>query len=173
MNILSKIKFSTKDNTIHVKTNDVEETIKLGSLIGSLLKAGDVVALMGQLGTGKTHMVKGIVEGQGINDWKIVTSPSYVLIKQYKGSLPIYHFDAYRMESPDEMYDIGCIDFFWSDGISIIEWADKVIECLPDEIIKITIKTINKISRDIHVSYKGERYMDFMKKLERELKCPT
>lgn len=173
MNILSKTKFSIKDNTIYVKTNDVGETIKLGSLIGSLLKAGDVVALMGQLGTGKTHMVKGIVEGQGISDGKIVTSPSYVLIKQYKGNLPIYHFDAYRMESPDEMYDIGCIDFFWSDGISIIEWADKVIECLPDEIIKITIKTINKISRDIHVSYKGERYKDFMKELERELKCPT
>ncbi len=173
MNILSKIKFSIKDNTIYVKTNDVEETIKLGSLIGSLLKAGDVVALMGQLGTGKTHMVKGIVEGQGINDGKIVTSPSYVLIKQYKGSLPIYHFDAYRMESPDEMYDIGCIDFFWSDGISIIEWADKVIECLPDEIIKITINTINQKSRDIHISYKGKRYKDFMKELERELKCLT
>ncbi|MFQ5963745.1 MAG: tRNA (adenosine(37)-N6)-threonylcarbamoyltransferase complex ATPase subunit type 1 TsaE [Candidatus Scalinduaceae bacterium] len=171
MNILRKTKVFITGNPIHIKTNNVEETIELGRVIGSLLGAGDVIALIGQLGAGKTYMVKGVAEGQGVMDRKVVTSPSYVLVKQYMGRLPIYHFDAYRMESPNEMYDIDCIDYFWNDGISIIEWADKVIECLPDEFIKITITIINATSRDIHVSYKGERYKDFLRKLREKVKC--
>ncbi|ODS31895.1 MAG: hypothetical protein SCARUB_02975 [Candidatus Scalindua rubra] len=116
-------------------------------------------------------MVKGIAEGQGVKDRKAVTSPSFVLVKQYMGRLPLYHFDAYRMKSSDEMYDIDCVDFFWGNGISIIEWADKVIECLPDEYIEITIKVVNQTSRDIHVSCKGKRYKGFMKELKGKIKC--
>ena len=171
MNILDKTELSITDNSIHIETNDFEETIRLGSLIGSLLKSGDVVALIGNLGAGKTYMVKGIAEGQGIEGRKTVTSPSYVLIKQYMGKLPIYHFDAYRLESPDEMYDIGCTEFFWDNGISIVEWADKVLECLPDEFIKITITSIGQTSRDIHVSCKGERYKEFLKELREKIQC--
>lgn len=126
---------------------------------------------MGQLGSGKTCLVKGIAEGQGVKDRKEVTSPSFVLVKQYMGRIPIYHFDAYRMKSPDEMYDIDCVEFFWSNGISIVEWADKVMECLPDEFIKIEIRTINQTSRDIRVSYKGEKYKNFMKEVKVKVKC--
>ena len=79
-----------------------------------------------------------------MEDRKVVTSPSYVIVKQYMGRLPIYHFDAYRLKSADEMYEIDCVGFFWGNGISIIEWADKVMECLPDEFIKITIKILGK-----------------------------
>ncbi len=97
MNILSKIKFSVTDDSVRIETGEVEQTIELGNLIGSLLKAGDVVALMGQLGAGKTYLTKGIAEGQGVKDRKDVTSPSFVLVKQYMGRMPIYHFDAYRV----------------------------------------------------------------------------
>jgi tRNA threonylcarbamoyladenosine biosynthesis protein TsaE len=126
---------------------------------------------MGQLGSGKTCLVKGIAEGQGVKDRKVVTSPSFVLIKQYTGRIPIYHFDAYRMKSPDEMYDIDCVEFFWGNGISIVEWADKVMECLPDEFIKIAIKSINQTSREIRVSYKGEKYKNFMKEIKEKIRC--
>ncbi len=173
MNILSKIKFSVTDDAVRIETGEVEQTIELGNLIGSLLKAGDVVALMGQLGAGKTYLTKGIAEGQGVKDRKEVTSPSYVLVKQYMGRMPIYHFDAYRIKSSDEMYDIDCVGFFWGEGISIIEWADKVIECLPDDFIKITIETVDETSRDIHVSYQGERYRSFMEEFKERVKCLT
>ena len=126
---------------------------------------------MGQLGAGKTCLVKGIAEGQGIKDRKVVTSPSFVLVKQYTGRIPIYHFDAYRMKSPDEMYDIDCVEFFWGNGISIVEWADKVMECLPDVFIKIAIKSINQTSREIRVSYKGEKYENFMKEIKEKIRC--
>lgn len=140
-------------------------------MIGSLLRAGDVVALIGQLGVGKTYITKGIAEGQGVKDRNEVTSPSFVLVKQYMGRVPIYHFDAYRLRSPDEMYDIDCAGFFWGNGISIVEWADKVMECLPDDFIKITIETAGQTSRDVHVSYKGERYRNFMEYFKEKIKC--
>ncbi len=171
MNILSNIKFSVTDDSVRIETGEVEQTIELGNLIGSLLKAGDVVALIGQLGAGKTYLTKGIAEGQGVKDRKEVTSPSYVLIKQYMGRIPIYHFDAYRVKSPDEMYDIDCVGFFWGEGISIIEWADKVMECLPDDFIKIMIETVGETSRDIHISYQGERYRSFMEEFKEGVKC--
>jgi len=139
-------------------------------LIGSLLRAGDVVALIGQLGAGKTYITKGIAEGLGVKDRKEVTSPSFVLVKQYMGRVPIYHFDAYRLRSPDEMYDIDCVGFFWGNGISIVEWADKVMECLPDDFIKITIETVGQTSRYIHISYKGERYRNFMEDFKEKIK---
>ena len=173
MNILSNIKFSVTDDSVRIETGEVEQTIELGKLIGSLLKAGDVVVLMGQLGAGKTYLTKGIAEGQGVKDRKEVTSPSFVLIKQYMGRIPIYHFDAYRVKSPGEMYDIDCVGFFWGEGISIIEWADKVMECLPDDFIKITIETVGETSRDIHISYQGEKYRNFMEEFKEGAKCQT
>ncbi len=87
------------------------------------------------------------------------------------GKLPIYHFDAYRLKSPTEMYDIDCVGFFWGNGISIVEWADKVMECLPDEFLKITIEATAESSRDIHVSYKGERYINLIKNMKEKIKC--
>ena len=171
MNILNKTIFTISNDSVHIETGETEQTIEFGRLIGSLLKAGDVVALIGQLGAGKTHFTKGIAEGQGVGDRNVVTSPSYVIVKQYKGRLPIYHFDAYRLKSADEMYEIDCVGFFWGNGISIIEWADKVIECLPDEFVKITIKVLGKTLRGINVSYNGERYRNFMDEIKEKVKC--
>ncbi|MGR3294311.1 MAG: tRNA (adenosine(37)-N6)-threonylcarbamoyltransferase complex ATPase subunit type 1 TsaE [Candidatus Scalindua sp.] len=171
MTILNKKNFTIFANSVYIETCEIEQTIEFGRLIGSSLKAGDVVALIGQLGAGKTYFTKGIAEGQGVEDRNVVTSPSYVLVKQYMGRLPIYHFDAYRLKSADEMYEIDCMGFFWGDGISIIEWADKVMECLPDEFIKITMKIDGETSRGINVSYNGERYKEFMEEIKETVKC--
>ncbi|MDR4497311.1 MAG: tRNA (adenosine(37)-N6)-threonylcarbamoyltransferase complex ATPase subunit type 1 TsaE [Candidatus Scalindua sp.] len=171
MNILNNKKGYTSETTLFIETYAVGETILLGSLIGSLLKAGDVVALIGHLGAGKTHLVKGIAEGLGIEDKKGVTSPSYVLINQYMGRLPVYHFDAYRLESAAEMYDIDCVEFFWGNGVSLVEWADKIMECLPDEFITVTMNTIGQTTREILISYHGERYKGFLKGLRSGVQC--
>lgn len=87
--------------------------------------------------------------------------------------MPVYHFDAYRVNSIDEMYDIDCVSFFWGDGVSIIEWADKVTECLPDDFITIMIEITGQNSRDILVSSKGDRYRTFMEEIKEKMKCPT
>jgi tRNA threonylcarbamoyladenosine biosynthesis protein TsaE len=165
MNILRENRHGSSDTTLHMQTSGVAETVMLGNRVGALLQPGDVIALVGQLGVGKTHLVKGIAEGVGIKDQSVVSSPSYILMNHYRGRLPIYHFDAYRLESPEEMYDIDCMEFFWGDGVSIIEWADKIMECLPDDHINITMETINDTTRDIFLSYSGERHKDFMKEL--------
>ncbi len=123
------------------------------------------------MGAGKTYLTKGIAEGQGVIGRNAVSSPSFVILKQYMGRLPIYHFDAYRLKSPDEMYDIDCVGFFWGNGISIVEWADKVVECLPDDFIKITIETSGEFSREICVSYRGKRYTNFIKEMKEKVKC--
>jgi len=171
MNILNNKKGCASETTLYIQTYAVRETILLGSVIGSLLKAGDVVALIGHLGAGKTHLVKGIAEGLGIEDKKRVTSPTYILINQYMGRLPVYHFDAYRLESPAEMYDIDCMEFFLGNGVSLVEWADKIMECLPDEFITITMNTIDQTTREILISYHGERYKVFLKGLRSGVQC--
>ena len=119
-------------------TNSPEETMALGRELGKLVGPGDVVALFGSLGSGKTTLVKGIALGLGV-DPKIVRSASFLLMQEYHGKLPIYHFDAYRLEGPRDMSRLGCDEFFWGEGLSIIEWADRVEESLPEEYIKISL----------------------------------
>jgi len=117
-----------------------DETLRFGRAIGRLARAGDVFALYGQLGSGKTHLVKGIAAGAGFRFEREVTSPSFVLVHEYRGRLPIYHFDAYRLRSGTQLFDIGCDEFFYGDGISIVEWADRVQEALPDGRLDIELR---------------------------------
>jgi tRNA threonylcarbamoyladenosine biosynthesis protein TsaE len=129
----------------------------LGQEIARLLGPGDVVALSGSLGSGKTTLVKGMALGLGI-DPKVVRSASFLLLQEYQGRLPIFHFDAYRLESPQDMFRLGCDELFWGEGISIIEWADRVEESLPEEHIKISMYIETPSKRRITASYQGERY---------------
>ncbi|HHT9120590.1 MAG TPA: tRNA (adenosine(37)-N6)-threonylcarbamoyltransferase complex ATPase subunit type 1 TsaE, partial [Candidatus Hypogeohydataceae bacterium YC41] len=138
-------------------TNSPEETMTLGQEIGRLLGPGEVVALFGSLGSGKTTLVKGIALAQGV-DPKVVRSASFVLMQEYQGKLPIYHFDAYRLEDPRDMFGLGCDEIFWGEGISIVEWADKVEKTLPEEYIKISLFIEAPNKRRIEISYQGERY---------------
>ena len=147
-------------------TNSPEETIALGQEIGRLLGPGDVIALFGSLGSGKTTLVKGVALGLGV-DPKIVRSASFLLMQEYKGRLPIYHFDAYRLEGPLDMFRLGCDELFWGEGLSIIEWADRVEESLPEEYIKISLFIEAPDKRRIEVSYTGERYGKVLQALNR------
>ena len=116
------------------------ETQALGEKIGKTLKQGDVVALIGvTIGTGKTCLTQGIARGVGIASDGVVNSPSYIVINEYDGSIPIYHIDLYRFEDSAEIAELGLSEYIEGDGICIIEWAERMADALPDSAIEIRI----------------------------------
>ena len=121
------------------KTGNPEETQTLGEKLGKTLKRGDVIALVGDLGTGKTCLTQGIARGVGIASDEVVNSPSYILINEYNGAIPIYHIDLYRLENSEEIAELGLSEYIEGDGICIIEWAERMSDLLPDTCIKIHI----------------------------------
>ncbi|MYB94349.1 tRNA (adenosine(37)-N6)-threonylcarbamoyltransferase complex ATPase subunit type 1 TsaE [Candidatus Poribacteria bacterium] len=128
-----------KNRNENFKTESPEETQVLGEKIGKTLKQGDVIALIGDLGTGKTCLTQGIARGAGIAPDEIVSSPSYILINEYNGKVPIYHIDLYRLENSEEIAELGLSEYVEGDGICIIEWAERMADALPDSYIKIDI----------------------------------
>ncbi|MDD3925079.1 MAG: tRNA (adenosine(37)-N6)-threonylcarbamoyltransferase complex ATPase subunit type 1 TsaE [bacterium] len=114
---------------------DEEATLRLGWVIGELVESGDNIALIGQLGGGKTVLARGVAAGLGI-EGRIV-SPTFTLIREYRGRLPLYHFDLYRLEDIREVEDLGCEEYFYGQGVSLVEWADRAISCLPEERLEI------------------------------------
>lgn len=142
------------------KVNSIEETTKIGFEIGKLLQPGDIICLTGDLGTGKTHITKGIAKGLDIND--IITSPTFNIVNEYdSGRLKLNHFDVYRVSDPDEIYAIGFDDYIFSNAVSIIEWANYIEEILPEEYIHIHIsKNLSEGEnfRKISITPYGDRY---------------
>lgn len=147
-----------KGKKLTFKSTSVDETIGFGRKLGMLLSPGDTIALVGELGAGKTTLVKGIVQGLGVTDRRVVKSPTFALVHKYEGRIPIYHFDAYRLEDAQEMLDIGSDEMIHGNGVAIVEWADKVPGCLPDEYLKITLTAISENERNIEIRSYGSRY---------------
>ena len=144
-----------------------EETIDFGKRLGSVLGGGDVIALCGELGSGKTILVKGIAEGLGVKNTEYVNSPSFVILKEYKGKFPLYHFDIYRLGDVSEFSTVGYTEYFYGNGVSVIEWADKIIERLPKEFLRIDISIERKKERKLRIVPYGERYGKLAEKLVR------
>jgi tRNA threonylcarbamoyladenosine biosynthesis protein TsaE len=113
-----------------INLNSIEDTIKFGEKLGSLLKMGDIICLNGDLGAGKTTLSKSIGAGLGVKEY--ITSPTFTLINEYEGRLPLYHFDVYRLNSYEELEDLGVEDYFYGDGVCLVEWAEKISEDLPE-----------------------------------------
>ena len=136
-----------------IKTHYTRETIKLAKIFTEQLQPGNIIGLIGELGTGKTQFTKGIALGLGI---KIpVNSPSYTIINIYNETpIPLFHFDLYRLSSIEELENIGYEEYFYSNGITIIEWADKCLELLPDNSYIIYFKHIEKNIREITICQK-------------------
>ena len=121
---------------IHIANE--KDTEKLGENIGQKVQPGTVIALIGDLGTGKTTLTKSIARGLGVTE--TVTSPTFNIIREYKsGRLPLYHFDVYRIGDPDEMFELGYEEYFYGDGVCVVEWADIIEELLPEDAVVITI----------------------------------
>ena len=130
-------------------THSAEETIALGYKIGKKLKKGDIIAMQGTLAAGKTTITKGIAQALEISEE--ITSPTFCLISEYYGKMPLYHMDVYRLDGTEDFINLGVDDMLYGDGVCIIEWSEKIMEELPKNTIILRISTENDNSRKIEI----------------------
>jgi tRNA threonylcarbamoyladenosine biosynthesis protein TsaE len=137
---------------LDITTESPTRTIEIGREIGSQLKGGEVIAVCGLLGSGKTHLIKGIAAGAGARDSKYVNSPTFVIVNEYVGRLDIYHIDAYRINSVNEFEMIGFDDFCCQQSVVLIEWADKIKSALQGiDYVRIELFHAGETQRKIHI----------------------
>lgn len=153
-----------------IETFSPEQTNRVGFTLGELLKTGDVICLIGNLGAGKTAFTSGLAHALGVTGY--ITSPTFTLVNEYNGKIPLYHFDVYRIAEPEEMFEIGFDEYLYGSGIVVIEWADLIRDILPEEYIRVDIKKdlpngIDK--RILTLEFKGQRYVGYEKLMEERL----
>jgi tRNA threonylcarbamoyladenosine biosynthesis protein TsaE len=137
------------------ETKSQEETIELGIRLGKVLTKGTIIGFFGDLGSGKTTMIKGVAQGLEVNE--LVKSPSFVVVTEYKGRLPIYHIDLYRISNSNELPEFGFEQYLYGDGITLIEWAERAGNFLPANAVKIKFEIINHNQRRITITnFNGE-----------------
>lgn len=144
------------------------DTQALGERIGESLKGGSVIALIGELGCGKTLLTRGIAAGLGV-PLRTVNSPSFVLVNEYQGRLPVFHMDLYRLAGAADVVDIGLLDYLAraASGVLIIEWAEKIISLLPPEHLQIRFINLSIRKRNISFTAAGDIYNDLMEKIKK------
>lgn len=146
------------------------QTLKIGQAIAKNLIAGDIICLVGDLGTGKTVLTKGIAQGLRINKNEIV-SPTFILIHEHNNArLPFYHFDLYRLKSPRDILDLGYQEYFYSQGITVIEWADRLKYLRPCEFLKINLFVKNQNSRLLKFKAEGRHYKELLRKIHENIR---
>ena len=133
------------------ETNSAAETRALGEEVAERLQPGDVVVLEGELGAGKSELARGIAKGLGVTE--TVTSPSFTILNVYEsGRCPLYHFDWYRLESEDELYELGMDEYLGGDGIAVVEWAERCPDAVPEKRIRIRLEVTGEETRRIEIS---------------------
>jgi tRNA threonylcarbamoyladenosine biosynthesis protein TsaE len=143
-----------------------EETQKLGIGLGRLAQPGDLFMLVGELGAGKTCLTQGIAWGLDIAGY--ATSPTFVMINQYRGRLPLYHIDLYRLDSIEEVVDLGLDDYLYGNGVCVVEWADKAMNVLSPEHLLIEINYVSDTVRNLTLNPSGHRYITMLSQLNQE-----
>jgi tRNA threonylcarbamoyladenosine biosynthesis protein TsaE len=138
-----------------VRTKGPDQTLSLGRIFGGMLSAGSMVALTGNLGSGKTVLAKGIARGLGVEDEREITSPSFVLVNEYQGRLPVHHVDLYRLQDAGQVEDLGWEEFISGPGVTLVEWAEKVPRLLPAERIEVHLHWLNPEERSLVFIGKG------------------
>jgi tRNA threonylcarbamoyladenosine biosynthesis protein TsaE len=150
---------------MRIITNSRDETIKLGEQLGRHLKAGDILGLIGELGSGKTTLVKGIAQGLGVCDKEDVSSPSFVLIKEYPGRISLFHLDLYRLDDIQDIEGLGIEEYLFDQGVCAIEWAEKMKMLLPDYLeIDLAVKGEN--IRELKFCAHSKRYEALVRRLK-------
>ncbi len=139
---------------IELTTHSEEETIKLGEGLGAMFSGGEVVCLRGDLGAGKTCLVKGIARSLGVLD--IVTSSSFVIASTYEGRLKLNHLDFYRLQIAEDFYSIGFDDYVSPESVTVVEWADRFVDLIPPPFLDIEIRIVDEASRIFYLSVKGD-----------------
>jgi tRNA threonylcarbamoyladenosine biosynthesis protein TsaE len=156
---------SIAEKRMTIDLPDLAATEAFGRRLADLLFPGAVVALIGPLGAGKTHLVRAVALGLGVADSRVVTSPTFVLIQEYAGRLPIYHFDVYRLRGESDFSDLGVHEYFDGDGVCLVEWADRAAGVLPAEQLRIELEVVAETKRRARVEGFGERYQALVRML--------
>ena len=139
------------DRTQTIESHSVEDTLAIGRRIGGVLAAGDCLALEGPLGSGKTHLVKGIASGLGVADERIVNSPTFVLVNEYDGRLHVCHLDAYRLPDAAALLALGFEEMCDGPNVVLVEWADRVRDAVPDRAVWITLTLVGERDRRLDI----------------------
>jgi len=154
-----------EEKALTIITESDLDTIRVGQEIGRLLLEGDVVGLVGELGTGKTWLTKGIALGLGVNPKTIVTSPSFTLVNEYQGRVALFHMDVYRLGSRDEALSAGIEENIHSGAVIVLEWADRWPEILPEHTLMVELFILDDHRRTITLSGRHARSIDFLDEL--------
>ena len=149
-------------------TNSDKETLELGERIGACLTAGDMVALIGGLGSGKTLFTKGIALGLGLGPETIITSPSFSLVNEYDCGRVFYHMDLYRLEGLSDLLLTGLEEYLDAGGVVVMEWADRWPAILPESMVEVRFEILDEQRRDISISGQGLRGIEILKGLKRQ-----
>ena len=141
-------------------TRNADETRGAGKIVGQDLVPGDLVALTGDLGSGKTCLTQGLARGLDVPERSYVRSPTFIILNMYEGRCPLYHIDLYRIYDPVELEDLGYREIFYGEGVTAIEWADRIPDLLPEEHLHIHLDFLDETSREIFLEPKGKRFED-------------
>jgi len=163
------------------------QTQRLGARLGELLQGGELILLEGQLGTGKTTFTQGLAQGLGITE--VVNSPTFTLLKEYPGQplpvpegrpngpqrvgLPLYHFDLYRLDNPEEILDLGFEDYFYGTGVCVVEWADRADAFWPNEHVRIRMKMMSETKRGLLFTATSVRYSELLRQFQKNTYATT
>jgi len=150
-------------------STSVSQTLKIGKLLARNFREGEIILLSGSLGAGKTVLAKGIAQGLGIDKHNVV-SPTFVLLRVYKGKFFLNHFDFYRLKSPKEILGLGYEEYFYSDAVTLIEWPERLKFLLPREFLKIKLVVKAKDSRLLEFTAKGKKYKQLLKKIHEDIR---
>lgn len=132
-------------------------TFRIGRTLGELLKEGDIVALTGELGAGKTCLTQGIARGLDVPDSYRITSPTFTLANEYPGRLNLIHLDVYRLSGSQDLQDLGYEEFFFGRGVTVIEWAEKIGDVIPDQSIRVAMAYVDPDRRSIEIAGRQDR----------------
>jgi tRNA threonylcarbamoyladenosine biosynthesis protein TsaE len=151
-------------NSFQLVTRSPEETRQIGADIGKRAEAGDLILLVGEIGSGKTCSVQGIAWGLDLADY--ISSPSFVLVREYQGRLKLYHIDLYRLDDIREIAELGMSDYFTCEGICVVEWADRAPNLFPEEHLLIRFEHLAVNERRLQFEPRGQRYISLMEELK-------
>ncbi len=160
--------------TLNIVSHSPEQTQRLGQRLGHLLRGGELILLDGKLGMGKTTFTQGLAQGLDISE--VINSPTFTLLKEYVGQPAsaakrrpaLYHFDLYRLDDPEEIFDLGFEDYFYGTGVCVVEWADKAEEFWPAERLRIQMTMLSETKRGLLFIATGTRYCELLKQFQKQ-----
>lgn len=179
--VLTKNSQEEASLTLDSISHSAAQTQRMGMRLGELLQGGELILLDGQLGTGKTTFTQGLAQGMGITE--NVNSPTFILLKEYAGQLlsrtpprrgpALYHFDLYRLDDTEEMIDLGFEDYFYSNGVCVVEWAEKAASFWPTEHLNIRMKMMTETKRGLLFIATGEHYCELLRQFQKNTYATT